>query len=86
MRGAQGVTYLHVMCDRHEVLLADGAWSESFQPGDEAIRAVERAQREELLTLFPELRQAVGRDAFQAARMSLKAHEAEVLISETGRA
>ena len=86
MRGAQGVTYLHVMCDRHEVLLADGAWSESFQPGDEAIRAVERAQREELLTLFPELRDAVGRDAFQAARMSLKSHEAEVLITGASRA
>ena len=31
------VTYVHILFDRHEVVLADGAWSESFQPGDRTI-------------------------------------------------
>ncbi|QYX58331.1 Hint domain-containing protein [Roseovarius sp. SCSIO 43702] len=82
VRGAEGVTYVHVMCDRHEVVLADGAWTESFQPGDEALRAVEKAQRDELLTLFPELRTQAGREAFTTARLTLKSHEAQVLMGE----
>ncbi len=28
----ESVTYVHMMFDRHEVILGDGAWSESFQP------------------------------------------------------
>ena len=29
-----GTTYIHFLCDRHEVVLSNGAWTESFQPGD----------------------------------------------------
>ena len=29
-----GVTYIHILCARHEVILADGAWTESFHPDD----------------------------------------------------
>lgn len=75
----RGATYVHVMCDRHEVLLADAVWSESFQPGDQAMQGVSDAQRDEITALFPEL--AAGGDAgFGAARLSLKAREAQALI------
>lgn len=79
---AHGVTYVHVMCEQHEVILADGTWTESFQPGEEAVRAVEQAQRDELFALFPELAGAEGREAYQAARMTLKSHEAQALVTQ----
>ena len=74
-----GVTYIHIMFDRHEIVCADGAWSESFQPSARMVRGMERAQAEEILTLFPEL--AARETAFPAARLSLKAHEARVLMA-----
>ncbi|MEX0311006.1 MAG: Hint domain-containing protein [Tateyamaria sp.] len=74
------VSYLHLMFDQHEVVLADGAWSESFQPGDHSLQGIGAAQRAEVLSLFPELDTPVGLDAYGAARMSLKRHEAETLV------
>ena len=78
---AHGVSYVHVMCEQHEVILANGTWSESFQPGEEAMRAVEEAQRDELYALFPELEQAEGRARYLSARMTLRSHEAQALTS-----
>lgn len=49
------VTYMHFMCDRHEVVQSNGAWTESFQPSEEALEGVSDRAREELLTLFPDL-------------------------------
>ena len=87
MVGADGIhavdpmqtTYIHFMFERHEVVLANGAWSESFQPGDYALGGVADAQRDEILSLFPDLQTAKGRAAYKAARKSLKRHEAELL-------
>ncbi|MCQ0093660.1 Hint domain-containing protein [Roseovarius sp. M141] len=76
-----GVSYIHVMFDAHEVILADGAWSESFQPGDTSLGAVGQEQRDEILGLFPELAQAQGLSAYRAARRSLKGYEAKLLLS-----
>ncbi|MCP4821278.1 MAG: type I secretion protein, partial [Shimia sp.] len=73
------VTYVHIMCEQHEVVLADGAWSESFQPGDYSMQGIEKEQREEIYALFPELRQEEGLAAYTAARLSLKRHEARLL-------
>ncbi|KPA23563.1 Nodulation protein O [Shimia sp. SK013] len=70
------VTYVHVMCEQHEVVLANGAWSESFQPGDYSMNGIEKSQREEIYSLFPELREEEGLAAYSAARLSLKRHEA----------
>ena len=50
------VVYLHLLFDRHEVLLTNGAWTESFQPGDRGLRGIGAGQRTELFELFPELR------------------------------
>ncbi|MEO0939725.1 MAG: Hint domain-containing protein [Pseudomonadota bacterium] len=79
---ATGVTYVHLMFDSHEVILADGAWTESFQPGDHSMRALGAAQRGEIVALFPELDTVAGLDAFGAARKSLKKHEAGLLTAE----
>ncbi len=72
-------TYIHVMFDQHEVILSDGAWTESFQPGDQTLSSMGDAQRAEILELFPELRTVVGIEAYAAARRSLKKHEAKLL-------
>ncbi len=74
------VSYLHLMFDHHEVVLADGAWSESFQPGDHSLRGIGAEQRGEVLTLFPELQTIAGLEAYGSARMSLKRHEAEIIV------
>lgn len=78
---SKGVTYVHFMFDAHELVMSDGAWTESFQPGDRSLAGLERAQRDELLTLFPELSNAPGRDAYTAARASLKADQARILLA-----
>ncbi|MEM7471106.1 MAG: Hint domain-containing protein [Pseudomonadota bacterium] len=77
---SMGTTYLHFMFDNHEVVLSNGAWSESFQPGDHSLRAVGNAQRNEIFELFPELKGERGREAYASARLSLKKHEAQMLF------
>ena len=74
-----GTTYIHVMFDQHEVILSDGTWTESFQPGDMSLAGVGNAQRNEILELFPELATREGVDGYVAARRTLKKHEAKLL-------
>lgn len=74
------IDYIHLMFEQHEVLLSDGIWSESFQPGDMTLGAMGSEQREEIYQLFPELRNATGQSAYAAARRSLKKHEASILL------
>jgi Ca2+-binding RTX toxin-like protein len=75
---AEGVTYVHILFDQHEIVQSDGIWTESFQPAERTLSALDQAARDEVLELFPVL--AVNADAFPAARLSLKAHEAKVLV------
>ncbi|CUH80113.1 Hemolysin, chromosomal [Tritonibacter multivorans] len=79
---ANAVSYIHLMFDRHEVLWADAVWSESFQPGDYSLRGVGDSSREEIFGLFPELATPKGLADYQSARLSLKAHEARLLLAE----
>jgi Ca2+-binding RTX toxin-like protein len=76
---AEGVTYVHILFDRHEIVQSDGIWTESFQPAERTLSGLDDAARAEVLELFPEL--AVGATGFPAARLSLRAHEAKVLVS-----
>ncbi len=76
---AKSATYVHFMFDRHEVVLSDGAWSESFQPGDYSLRGIGNAQRQEILELFPELKAGEGLGGFLAARRVLTPREAAML-------
>lgn len=75
-----GVTYIHFMFDRHEVVLSNGAWTESFQPGDYSLRGIGNAQRNEIFELFPELQGKKGREAYASARLTLKKYEARMLF------
>ena len=75
------VTYVHVLCDRHELVRADGCWSESFQPGDLSLGSMDAPQRAEILALFPELAGEGEPIGFASARMTLKSHEARALFA-----
>ncbi len=77
---ASSVNYIHFMFDQHEVVLSNGAWTESFQPGDTVLDAMGNDQRNEIFELFPELSEAEGLKAYTAARRSLKKHEARLLV------
>ena len=76
-----GVDYVHFMFERHEVVLADGVWSESFQPGDQSLAGLDEDQRHELLTLFPSLADAQGTANYTAARRILRRYEARVMLA-----
>ena len=75
----RGVSYVHLMCAQHEIVQAEGAWTESFQPGLGTLGTMGNEQRDEVLALFPEL--ADGMQTYPAARATLKAHEARVLLA-----
>ena len=69
------VVYIHLLFDRHEVIYANGAATESFHPGSEGVAAVDDAAREELFAIFPELRSDLSRYGY-TARRCLRSREA----------
>lgn len=74
------VTYIHVMFERHEVILSDGIWTESFQPGDYSLRGIGDDQRAEILELFPSLQSAAGMRGYGSARRAMRRHESRLLL------
>ncbi|KEJ94827.1 Ca2+-binding protein, RTX toxin-related [Pseudosulfitobacter pseudonitzschiae] len=77
---ADSVSYIHLMFDHHEVILGDGTWTESFQPGDMSLRGIGSEQRQEILSLFPELKTVQGLEDYTSARRSLRSFEARSLL------
>ena len=75
---ARGITYLHLLFDGHEIIRADGAWTESFQQAQRALNALDAAARDEIKSLFPGI--SGKAQGFASARPTLKAHEAKVLL------
>jgi Ca2+-binding RTX toxin-like protein len=75
------ISYIHIMFDQHEIVRADGTWSESFQPGAATLDGMESAQRIEIYSLFPELATQEGRAAYASARLSLKPHEVLAVLA-----
>lgn len=85
--GAPGITrcaggrvdYFHVLFERHEVILSRGAWTESFQPGLSNLGAFHAGQRDEVLSLFPELAYMRGLRAYGEARATIGQIQPEIL-------
>lgn len=50
-----GVEYFHMLFDRHEVVISNGAPTESLYTGAEALNVLGAAAREEIFAIFPEL-------------------------------
>ena len=72
------VSYYHLMFDRHEVVSADGVWSESFHPGAEGLGLLDPRTRDGLFAAFPALR-ADPSVYGDTARTVLKGWEAKIL-------
>ena len=49
------VTYYHFLFDRHQIVEAQGAESESLFTGPTALEIVDEQGRQEILEIFPEL-------------------------------
>lgn len=75
---AQGISYIHLLFDRHEIVTANGTASESLHPGQLDRSELAPAAREELHMLFPDLRWSVGSYG-DLARPALKMREAALL-------
>jgi VCBS repeat-containing protein len=76
----EDVEYFHILFDRHEIMVTNGALTESFFPGDYVLDALDQPVRDELAALFPAL--LADPDGFgPAARASVKVTEAAVLRS-----
>lgn len=73
------VTYVHFAFDRHEVVVSNGAATESLYPGPEALKAVGPAGRAELLAIFPQLVEGDPARMPPAARMLAGGRQARSL-------
>ena len=80
-----GTAYIHFMFEHHEVVLSNGTWTESFQPGDYSLKGIDCAQRNEIFEIFPELRSKSGLEDYHSARRTLKKHEAKLLVKSATR-
>ncbi|MFV0490420.1 MAG: Hint domain-containing protein [Pseudorhodobacter sp.] len=49
------IHYFHLLLEAHEVVFSNGLRTESFHPGPEAMKSLNSAAREEVITLFPEI-------------------------------
>lgn len=74
------VTYIHMMFDRHQIVYAEGAATESFHLGDQGLEALSDAGREDLFRQFPHLR-ADPNIYGPTARCCAKAHEAKLILA-----
>jgi len=74
------ITYVYLLFDRHEVIFAEGAATESLHPGDYLLRDDSRLRRD-ILSIFPELATNRGRAGWATARNIACAREATVLMA-----
>lgn len=74
----RAVSYHHILFDRHEIVMSNGAPTESFFPG-ETILDGDADLRAEILGLFPELDSDGGPRGWSTARQVTPGREASVL-------
>ncbi|MEL7466643.1 MAG: Hint domain-containing protein [Pseudomonadota bacterium] len=75
--GVEGATYIHLLFDRHEIVFANGAATESLHPGRAVIDGLGEESRREILALFPEL--AKGGE-WSTAALALTVREGRALV------
>ena len=74
------VEYIHLLFDRHEIVFAEGAPSESFHP-DSLLLERDRALRAEIGAIFPEIVKPRHRKSVRAVRRVVTGHEARMLAA-----
>jgi len=68
MYGRKSVTYFALLFDRHEVIIAEGAKTESFLPGPMVMAGFTEEQRAEIASLWDDTGNGWGRDTRRPAR------------------
>lgn len=79
------VIYVHFLCDRHEIVFAEGTPTESLYTGAQALKSVSAAARAEILALFPELYDRAPDQRPLPARPLLRGREARQLAIRHAR-
>ena len=80
-REGGAVTYVHLLFDRHQVLTSEGVQTESFLPGPQTTKSLEREVVDEICAIFPELDPETGEGYSPSARRTLKRYEANLLTA-----
>lgn len=55
LRPTAGIRYLHLLFDRHQLVLSNGIWSESLLTGPQALLGLSASARREIRALLPDL-------------------------------
>jgi len=63
-----GVEYVMLLCDRHEILVAEGALTESFHPGEAGLTGLTAPERAGLAAVIPEADLVRRRAAYPIVR------------------
>jgi hypothetical protein len=74
------VVYMHLLCDRHEILFAEGQATESLHCQQDSLSLVDPEGQAEILRIFPELGQG-SLPAAPTCRPCARGHEARVLLA-----
>lgn len=78
---AADVCYHHLMFDQHEVIFSNGAETESLYAGEQALKSIGLAAREEIFALFPELKHSSANEDPASARPLARGRLARHLAS-----
>ena len=74
------VEYVHLMFDRHQIVMSEGLATESFHPGPQTMGDFPDETLEELTAIFPELNPQTGAGYGPSARRALKSFETRALL------
>ncbi|MCA2009389.1 Hint domain-containing protein [Tritonibacter mobilis] len=72
------IEYFHFTFDAHQIVISNGAQTEALYLGPMAIRGISAEAREEIFSIFPELRARDGRQARSLAKRHVKNNKALV--------
>ena len=72
-------SYFHILFDDHQLIRANNTWSESLFIGDQSLQMIDPEYRDEIFSIFPELRGDI-RQFGKAARPILRNFEAKLLL------
>ena len=72
------VEYYHLMFDKHQLIYANNALTESFNPSEVVMDEIDAAVRDEILSIFPELRDNPGSYG-PSVRMVVSGKEARLI-------
>ncbi|MEM1298158.1 MAG: Hint domain-containing protein [Pseudomonadota bacterium] len=81
MRGRKSVTYFALLFDRHEVIFAENAATESFRPGPEALKGFTPEHRRQIYAIYPGLLDDPDKALGPPARPIVKRREARALVA-----